>query len=274
MERGRAREASPPAVASATLDSFERDGYAIVDASDPDSLDGLRDEVVDCIAEILGISADDLGPLDGLHRHVAPGEPAARLRQRLTEQLTRRRRVGRATFDAFSDDLRPLVGNDVLAQRVPNLVVQPPGDPRPTELHRDAPANSPYEVVAWVPFVDCARTKSMYLLDRVMTGQLLDLHRQRADDSGAVQEFLEQHSALVEVRYGQALLFWSGLLHGSWTNEEDTTRLSMNLRFKSLFAPLGIKDPLRYFEVLETSPLTRLGLDFQLHAVVEDATRG
>lgn len=273
MGRDGASAGTSPAGTRTALDSFERDGFAIVDASDPSALDGLRDEIIGCIGEILGISSEELGPLDELHRHVAPGESAMRLRQHLTEQLTRRRRVGRAIFDAFSDHLRPLVGHDVLAQRVPNLVVQPPGDPRPTELHRDAPANSPYEVVAWVPFVDCARTKSMYLLDRVTTEQLLDVHRQRADDSGAVQEFLEQRSTLVEVRYGQALLFWSGLLHGSWTNEEDATRLSMNLRFKSLFAPLGIKDPLRYFEVLETSPLTRLGLDFQLHSVVEGATR-
>ncbi|HSL73334.1 MAG TPA: sporadic carbohydrate cluster 2OG-Fe(II) oxygenase [Ilumatobacteraceae bacterium] len=274
MGRDVPSDRTPLAGAPTTLDAFARDGFVIVDASDPASLDRLRDEIVGCVAEMLGISPDDLGPLDELHRHVAPGEPAMRFRQRLTELLTQRHRVGRSVFDAFSEHLRPLVGNDVLAQRVPNLVVQPPQDPRPTELHRDAPANSPYEVVAWVPFVDCERTKSMYLLDRATTDELLDLHRRHPDEPVIVQEFLEHRSTLVEVRYGQALLFWSGLLHGSWTNDEDTTRLSMNLRFKSLFAPLGIKDPLRYFEVLETSPLTRLGLGFQLDAMVEDVTRG
>jgi sporadic carbohydrate cluster 2OG-Fe(II) oxygenase len=257
--------------ADTTLDVFERDGFVTVDASDHAALDSLHAEIVDCAAEILGLSRSDLGPLDELHRHVTPGDPAMQLRGRLTELLTERHRVGRTVFDAFSEHLRALVGNDVLAQRVPNLVVQPPGDPRPTELHRDAPANSPYEVVAWVPFVDCARTKSMYVLDRSATTELLDLHRVRPDEPEIIQEFLEHRSILVEVRYGQALLFWSGLLHGSWKNEEDATRLSMNVRFKSLFAPLGMKDPLRYFEVLETSPLTRLGLGFQRDALLEDA---
>lgn len=262
---------SPITGACEALERFETDGFAIVDASNPAALDRLRAAVIGHAADTLGRSPAEIGPLDQLHRHVAPGEPAMRFRQGLTELLAQREDVGRAVFDAFSRYLRPLVGNDVLAQRVPNLVVQPPGDPRPTELHRDAPANSPYEVVAWVPFVDCSRTKSMYLLDRAATGDLLELHRSRPEEPAAVQEFLEHRSTLLDVRYGQAVLFWSGLLHGSWVNREDATRLSMNLRFKSLFAPLGMKDPLRYFEVLETSPLTRLGLGFQRDTVVAEA---
>jgi hypothetical protein len=36
----------------------------------------------------------------------------------------------------------------------------------------------------------------------------------------------------------------------------------LNTRYKGLFTPLGMKDPYRYFEILHTSPLTRLGLGF------------
>ena len=47
-------------------------------------------------------------------------------------------------------------------------------------------------------------------------------------------------------------------------NKEKESRLSLNIRYKNLFAPLGLKDSLRYFSILKTSPLTNLGLDFQL----------
>jgi ectoine hydroxylase-related dioxygenase (phytanoyl-CoA dioxygenase family) len=67
----------------------------------------------------------------------------------------------------------------------------------------------------------------------------------------------------MDVPYGSALLFWPGLFHGSLMNRESDSRLSLNIRFKHLFAPLGIKDPFRYFTVLHTSPLTRLGLAFE-----------
>ena len=67
----------------------------------------------------------------------------------------------------------------------------------------------------------------------------------------------------MEVPYGSALLFWPGLFHGSLVNRESDSRLSLNIRYKNLFAPLGMKDPFRYFAVMRTSPLTRLGLAFE-----------
>ena len=156
-----------------------------------------------------------------------------------------------------------LVGNDVLSQRVPNVVFQPPGDPRPTELHRDAPANSPYEVVVWLPLVDCFGTKSMYLLDRASSEQALSTYRSNPDDREAFQAVLDERSVQLSVPYGSALLFWPALFHGSVVNTESESRVSLNTRFKNLFAPLGMKDPFRYFSVLHTSPLTRMGMQFQ-----------
>jgi sporadic carbohydrate cluster 2OG-Fe(II) oxygenase len=247
---------------------FAELGYCIVPASDPEVLDQLRTMARDTCFELLGLPRDAVSDdvsddLDHLHRHLPDADAAARLRLDLTRSLGERTSVGRSVFAAFAHWIRPLVGNDVLSQRVANVVLQPPGDPHPTVLHRDAPANSPYEVIAWVPLVDCRATKSMYLLDRANSATVLAFHQRHPDDSHGLQQRLDDYSEFVEVRFGEALLFWSGLFHGSVVNAESTTRLSLNTRFKSLFAPLGMKDPFRYFEVIETTPLTRLGLTFQ-----------
>jgi len=247
---------------------FAERGYCIVPASDVEVLDRLRTTMRDTCYELLGLprdagSADIAHDLDHLHRHLPDADAAARLRLDLTKTLGDHASVGRSVFAAFERSIRPLVGHDVLSQRVANVVLQPPGDPHPTVLHRDAPANSPYEVIAWVPLVDCHATKSMYLLDRQRSAAVLAFHHDHPDDPHGLQHLLDQHAEFVSVSFGQALLFWSGLFHGSVINAESTTRLSLNTRFKSLFAPLGMKDPLRYFEVIETSPLTRLGLAFQ-----------
>lgn len=256
------------------LERFETRGWVIVPASDPPALEELRNHVAELVAEILGSDPGAHRPLDELLGDVGAGDHASSVRHELTRRLVQQCRVGRLVFDAFAGHLRAILGPDVLSQRVPNLVLQPPGDPRPTELHRDAPANSPYEVVAWVPFVDCRATKSMYILDREGTRALLRQHSDYPGDHDAVDQLLRDRAELVDVRYGEALLFWSGLLHGSWVNREDGARLSMNTRFKSLFAPLGLKDPLRYFEVLETSPLTRLGLTYELDELAGGARDG
>ena len=61
-----------------------------------------------------------------------------------------------------------------------------------------------------------------------------------------------------EIDYGSALFFWSGLLHGSVTNETKESRWSYNVRYKNLFAPSGMKDPLVFYRVFKKSHITFL----------------
>jgi sporadic carbohydrate cluster 2OG-Fe(II) oxygenase len=246
----------------AALAEFAERGYTIVDAQRPEAIDLLLGQFLGAAGDLLGVPADQLSA-DSLHDHVEPGDDAARFRLGLTQRLVESHEVGATVFEAFEDILVALLGTDVLSQRVPNIVFQPPQDPHPTELHRDAPANSPYEVVVWLPLVDCFGTKSMYLLDRTASAEVMAFYRAHPDDRDGFQERLMDQARFVEVGFGQALLFWSGLFHGSVINTEAESRLSINTRYKHLFAPLGMKDPFRYFEILRTSPLTRLGLDFQ-----------
>ena len=258
---------TPEAVPDADLvwhDDFERRGWAIVPVERPDLIDGLRERVRAVTASHLGL--DSPPELDLIHEHLADPAASEALRLRITEQLRTEASAGRIVFECFAGALGSLVGADVLAQRAPNVVLQPPRHPIPTELHRDAPANSPFEVVVWLPLVDCAGTKSMYVLDRDATAEALALYRDDPADTERFDLALERLAVPMEVRYGSALLFWTGLLHGSRINAESTTRVSLNTRYKALLAPLGMKDPYRYFEVLRTSPLTRLGLGFDAGA--------
>ena len=53
-----------------------------------------------------------------------------------------------------------------MVQKTINIVIQPPKDQNPTIPHRDAPPNSFYEIVLWIPLTDCYETKSMYVIDQ------------------------------------------------------------------------------------------------------------
>jgi sporadic carbohydrate cluster 2OG-Fe(II) oxygenase len=248
----------------APFEEFEERGYCVVSASSPSTLDALRVHIRDVAFRLIGAPAGDVDvDLNTLHKHFSNSEESTKFRLDLTKAMLEDKDVGAEVFAAFGDYLPKLVGNDVLTQRVPNVVFQPPGDPRPTELHRDAPANSPYEVVVWLPLVDCFGTKSMYLLDRASSEEALSTYRRNPDDREAFQAVLDEQSVQLSVPYGSALLFWPALFHGSVVNTEGESRVSLNTRFKNLFAPLGMKDPFRYFSILHTSPLTRMGMQFQ-----------
>jgi len=246
------------------LRDFEKFGYCIVPADDRAELDQLRSDIRDVLYDQLKVKSGDVqNDLDQIHRHCGDSAEIDRLRLAITPIIAEKSMANRRIFAAFRSKLTSLVGQDVLAQRVPNVVLQPPNHPTPTELHRDAPANSPYEVVVWLPLVDCHDSKSMYILNRESTRTALDLYRLNPDDAEAFEGLLDARAELVNVPYGSALLFWSALFHGSQVNTESETRVSLNTRYKHLFAPLGMKDPFRYFEMLQTTELTRLGLSFQ-----------
>lgn len=251
-------------MAEVSFAEFEQRGYCIVPASNRDVLTSLRVHIRDVAFKLIGAPAGDVDvDLNTLHKHFSNSERSTKFRLDLTKAIIEHKDIGAAVFEAFNEYLPRLVGNDVLSQRVPNVVFQPPGDPHPTELHRDAPANSPYEVVVWLPLVDCFGTKSMYLLDRRSSREALAAYRANPEDRATFQAVLDSQSVQLSVPYGSALLFWPGLFHGSVVNAESESRLSLNTRFKNLFAPLGMKDPFRYFSILHTSPLTRMGMQFQ-----------
>ena len=245
--------------------TFKTSGFEIIPADDLSALNNFQRLIRDTSHKLIGEKTNGvvIDDLNSLHKAFKSPEDANSFRLKLTSQLSNQVDTGTKVFEIFRTKLEPLVGPDVLVQKTPNLVFQPPEYPIPTELHRDAPANSPYEVIVWLPFVDCFNTKSMYVLDREHSQIAAEHIKQNPNDKNGFDEILLEHAALMEVPFGSALIFWSGLFHGSIINKESESRLSMNIRYKNLFSPTGLKDQLRYFNVLQTSQLTELGLDFQ-----------
>jgi len=168
----------------------------------------------------------------------------------------------RIVYDAFPETLTQLLGPDIVVQKTTNLVIQQPGDPDRVPIHRDAPLNSPFEIVVWLPFVDVYGTKSMWVLDRRNTKTGLKMWQ---SDSGyqEVSRFADREGEILEVPFGHACMFWPGLVHGVDVNAEHETRWALNIRYKNLFSPAGAKGQAEFFKVLHLSPLTRTALEFE-----------
>lgn len=244
---------------------FHSNGFEVVLADDLKDLSTMQEQVRDIAHQLLGKPNTQVEhDLNYLHESFASAKEVDDFRLKLTTEIAESINFGQRIYKIFNSYLEPLVGVDVLAQKTPNLVFQPPKYPVPTELHRDAPANSPYEIIVWLPFVDCFRTKSMYLLNRKFSRIAAEHIRDNPKDRPGFDNILLDHAELMDVPFGSALVFWSGLFHGSIVNKEKESRLSLNTRYKNLFTPLGLKDPFRYFDVLKTSSLTKLGIDFEL----------
>ena len=70
--------------------------------------------------------------------------------------------IKRKLFETLKDDLLNLFGEDIVIQKYLNLAIQRPNDQERTPMHSDAPSHSLYEVVVWLPLVDCKKTMGMY----------------------------------------------------------------------------------------------------------------
>ena len=115
-----------------------------------------------------------------------------------------------------------------------------------------------------VALVDCFKTKSIYLLDKKNTEKNLRLlGSNKKSDYQTLKNRLVKLGKLPNIKFGQAVVFWSCLLHSVPENIENETRWTFNLRLKNVFTPYGKKGFLDYFEILRESELTTLGLDFE-----------
>jgi len=107
--------------------------------------------------------------------------------------------------------------------------------------------------------VNCFGTKSMYILDVGATERALDRLVANPADWTGFENFAKSLAVRPPVAFGQALIFHTGCLHGSDINTERETRVSLNVRYKNLFAPSGLKNQLQFFDPLRISEVARLG---------------
>ena len=170
-------------------------------------------------------------------------------------------------FNLARPYLETLVGSELAMQVKVNLSIQYPNDDSsllPT--HADTwSGDSPFEVVVWVPLVDCYRTKSMYILPPKENLKLdEDFQKLSGGKSENLFKSIKDKVKWLEVKYGEVLIFNLGLPHGNRVNLESESRWSMNCRFKGVFTPYWNKSLGSFFEPITLKPASHIGMNYKL----------
>jgi sporadic carbohydrate cluster 2OG-Fe(II) oxygenase len=259
---------------SALSDAFLQKGIVKAAVEDRAALDAIRETVARAFADWLHVPlTPDLDAfLNTAHERVSVDRLNA-CRLHVIGAMNSEPWLRPAYAALARRTLDAVVGNELAMQRQINLSVQLPHDDSSLlPVHSDVWAgDSPYEVVLWVPYVDCARTKSMYFCDaardRQVQARLGDLRGGTVDDLYAL---IEPDVEFIEMAYGEMLVFTQNILHGNRVNVEPGTRWSSNCRFKSLLSPYADKKLGEFFEPIAIRPATRLGLRYQLPVLPRD----
>ncbi len=249
----------------ALSDRFLADGRIVQPVEDRRGLDRIRDRIAELAAIHLGLAApeDPARFLDTLHERVDVAGLNA-LRLAVIRGVNAEDWLRPTYFTLARAALFTLVGSELAMQRRINLSVQLPGDASSLlPLHSDVwSGDSPFEVVVWLPLVDCRATKSMFLAtptaNRTWAPRLAEF-RSTEDLYQAARGDLD----FIDIAYGQVLVFDQTLMHGNRVNEEAETRWSMNCRFKGVFTPYADKRLGEFFEPITLRPASRIGLEYR-----------
>jgi len=248
--------------------AFLEAGHLVAPVADRPGLERLRGAVVELAAAHLGIERpeDGAGFLNHIHRRLAPADLNP-LRLAVINRLGELSWARETYFGLARQALELVVGNELAMQRRLNLSIQLPGDDSSLlHVHADVwDGDSPFEIVVWLPLVDCRATKSMFLLPPAANARVeAELGAFDGQSADRLFERIEPDLTWIEITYGELLLFTQNLMHGNRVNREDETRWSMNCRFKSLLSPYADKRLGEFFEPITVRAATRLGMTYRL----------
>lgn len=247
---------------------FLEQGYVIAPVAGRLALDRLRDAMAGIAAAHLGLGApqDPGALLDDIHGNVEASALNS-LRMAVINGVNELPWARQSYFELARPVLEAIVGNELVMQRRLNLSIQMPGDDSSLlAVHADVwDGDSPFEVVVWLPFVDCFQTKTMFLLNPGKGGEVEA--RMAEFDGGDTDDLfadIEADLTWLDVPYGHVLLFNQNLMHGNRVNREGGTRWTMNCRFKGLFSPYAGKRLGEFFEPITIRPASRIGMNYEL----------
>jgi sporadic carbohydrate cluster 2OG-Fe(II) oxygenase len=242
---------------------FLKDGYVIFPFENAQIFQQIRSEVHGICEGILKQKLD-LNFFDTIHK-IVPVEKLNAFRVAVIGALAAQGTYPKYLYSVAEQHLHAIVGNELASQRAPNLSIQYPQDSSSLlPLHSDVwDGNSPYEVVFWVPLVNCFDTKSMYVLPRYKSLEVFrDFKEYSLLNAEDLFKKVEPDLIYLTVPQGHGVIFSHTILHGNRINVTNETRWTFNFRFKSLMSPYFQKDIGESFIPFQVKPVTRIGLEY------------
>ena len=255
-------------------DEYLENGYLIRPVSDMTSLEWIHREIGSLIADNLekGKAAGDVCDLFD-HTDKCLNIPELNdFRLAIIQGINSKPEFRRYYYQLARQYLEVIVGNELAMQLRINLSIQFPGDKSSLlPMHADTwSGDSPYEVVVWLPLVDCHDTKSMYIMPAQNYRNILEtFSKEDIRDSDDLFQKHEQDLEFLTVKFGEVLIFDQSLPHGNIVNTEGSVRWSMNCRFKGLFTPYGDKKLGEFFEPITLKPASKRGMSYSLPVINE-----
>lgn len=247
------------------IDEYSQLGYVIKPVLNIDYYNEIRRIYLEAAKKVLNIEKI-ISPdffFNNTHQYIS-SERLNESRVQIIALANKNPLLKKYYFHIAKSYLEILVGNELAMQIKINLSIQLPGDQNSLlPIHADTwSGDSPYEVVVWVPLVDCYGTKSMYILPEEFSSDLDLIGAKKTSDE--LYNSVDEDVHWIKIKSGEVLIFNQGLPHGNRINQELETRWSLNCRFKGVFTPYGDKKIGEFFEPITLRSASESGMNYFL----------
>ena len=252
---------------SQIINQFLENGYVTFPLEDIAVLEQIKKRIYSSSLEILNISESiEIDHFFNYTQQYIKTNELNDFRMKLIDKIVCDNEFRISIYSLSKLNLGWVVGNELAMQRNCNLSLQLPGDPSSVlPLHTDVwSGNSPYEVVFWFSLVDCYRTKSIFILPKRHSDEVFRNFEEYAHlSTEELYQRVKDRLIWVEIPYGHGVIFSHILLHGGHVNQEEESRWSFNVRFKSLLSPYAVKEVGESFLPITIRPVTRYGYNYK-----------
>jgi sporadic carbohydrate cluster 2OG-Fe(II) oxygenase len=132
-------------------------------------------------------------------------------------------------------ELVNILGPDLQVQSKINLSIQMPGDKSSVLTgHSDSwSSDTPFQINLWIPLTDAYDSNSMFIFDDDYSLKVFS----KISNKKKVNIKKPKNKDFISIKFGNYVIFNPSCIHGNILNKTPSTRLSLNLRFKSAFSP-------------------------------------
>jgi sporadic carbohydrate cluster 2OG-Fe(II) oxygenase len=137
--------------------------------------------------------------------------------------------------DISLQQLINILGPDLQVQSKINLSIQMPDDKSSVLTgHSDSWASdTPFQINLWIPLTDAYDSNSMFIFDDDYSLRVFS----KISNNKKINIKKPKNKDFISIKCGNYVIFNPSCIHGNIINKTSSTRLSLNLRFKSAFSP-------------------------------------
>ena len=247
---------------------FSEQGYIVKKSKNQKALLKIRDLLISKLKKELKIKKkiNDENFLNNIHEYIN-SKNLNKIRVKLIEDVTSSLDFRQLYYTASKEYIDILLGNELLMQKSLGLSIQLPKDESSIlPIHSDVWSGvSPFDIVVWIPLVNCYKTKTMFILPPKPNKEFLkNFEKLNKLNSKQIFNKVKPKLKWIDIKFGEILVFNQHLPHGNVINNENETRWSLNCRFKNIFTPYNDKKIGEFYEPITLRICSKLGLQYNL----------